>query len=96
MIALLTIIVCPFLFWFDIIGIHALIWCVAGAMIAEVVMDGTYFGLGWFKFYCHGVMKLHIPDESTLWFDGCSRHAVCAYCGKDILQDSQGNWFSVE
>lgn len=96
MISLLTVIVCSFLLWFDIIGIHAFIWCVAGAMIAEIIMDGTYFGLGWFKFYCHDVLKWHIPNEDSLWFDGCSRHGVCVYCEKDIIQDSQGNWFSCE
>lgn len=96
MIALLASIVCAILFWTDLIGIHTFIWCVAGALIAEVIMDGTYFGLGWFKFYCHDLLGWHIPDESTQWFDGCSRCAVCKYCGKYILQDSQGNWFSYE
>ena len=26
-------------------------------------------------------------------FDGCSIHAQCSWCGKDVMQDSQGNWF---
>ena len=26
-------------------------------------------------------------------FDGCSVHAQCSKCGKDVMQDSQGNWF---
>ncbi len=26
-------------------------------------------------------------------FDGCSQHATCSWCGKDVMQDSQGNWF---
>ena len=26
-------------------------------------------------------------------FDGCSVHARCSKCGKDVMQDSQGNWF---
>lgn len=26
-------------------------------------------------------------------FDGCSFHAVCSKCGKEVMQDSQGNWF---
>ncbi len=26
--------------------------------------------------------------------DGCSYYSRCSYCGKPVLQDSQGNWFS--
>lgn len=26
-------------------------------------------------------------------FDGCSMHAECSKCGKEVMQDSQGNWF---
>ena len=26
-------------------------------------------------------------------FDGCSNHATCGKCGKEVMQDSQGNWF---
>ena len=26
-------------------------------------------------------------------FDGCSAHATCSSCGKDVMQDSQGGWF---
>jgi hypothetical protein len=29
-------------------------------------------------------------------FDGASVHAECGRCGDRVLQDSQGNWFSVE
>ena len=25
--------------------------------------------------------------------DGCSIHAHCSRCGKEVMQDSQGNWF---
>lgn len=25
-------------------------------------------------------------------FDGCSFHATCSKCGKEVMQDSQGNW----
>jgi len=33
--------------------------------------------------------------RGAVGFDGASMTAVCAYCGHRILQDSQGNWFSV-
>ncbi len=26
-------------------------------------------------------------------FDGLSFHATCSICGKDVMLDSQGNWF---
>lgn len=29
-------------------------------------------------------------------FDGVSFEGQCKYCGKMCLQDSQGNWFSIE
>lgn len=26
-------------------------------------------------------------------FDGCSYHAKCSKCKKEVMQDGQGNWF---
>lgn len=43
---------------------------------------------------CHDIMLWHEPDRDNGYeFDGCSLHAKCKWCGKDIMQDSQGNWF---
>ena len=33
------------------------------------------------------------PRDDGEIFDGCSRLAKCSKCGKDVMQDSQGNWF---
>lgn len=52
-----------------------------------------YFQLGWFHRWYHDVLGWHQPDNSPERFDGCSLHAKCKWCGKDIMQDSQGNWF---
>ena len=53
-----------------------------------------YFKKGWFKGLFHDVFEWHEPDSNTtMWSDGCSTHCKCKYCGKDIMQDSQGNWF---
>ncbi len=52
-----------------------------------------YLTFGWFHFWFHGVMRWHQPDDSPEWSDGCSTHSKCKWCGKDIMQDSQGNWF---
>jgi hypothetical protein len=35
----------------------------------------------------------HVPVKGIEGFDGASFHATCKYCGKEIMQDSQGNWF---
>ena len=40
----------------------------------------------------HDIMGWHYPDDSSS-FDGCSVHSHCRYCKKEIMQDSQGNWF---
>lgn len=69
-----------------------------------LVICGLYllsfiFGFIWLKFqfkwgnpFYHDFMGWHVPDDS-LSHDGCSFHSHCKICGKDIMQDSQGNWF---
>lgn len=49
----------------------------------------TIKALNWFY---HDIMGWHKPDEK-IGFDGASFTAKCKICGKEILQDSQGNWF---
>jgi hypothetical protein len=36
-------------------------------------------------------LGLHKPAE--IKFDGFQESSTCEYCGKEILIDSQGNWF---
>ena len=58
-------------------------------------------GLAWFLghpfkagvWLFHDIMGWHEPDDSSYYFDGCSVHSRCRYCKKEIMQDSQGNWF---
>jgi len=45
------------------------------------------------NFMCH-TMDWHNPSGNSS-FDGCSFVSHCKYCGRKILMDSQGNWFSV-
>lgn len=53
-----------------------------------------YLKFGWFKRLFHDLMEWHTPDkEKEQYYDNLSLHATCKYCGKDIMQDSQGNWF---
>lgn len=43
------------------------------------------------KWFCK-VFGWHRPSDDCT-FDGMSFHSKCKDCGKDIMQDSQGNWF---
>lgn len=51
-----------------------------------------YLWKGFGKRLYHDVMEWHMPTDSQ-GFDGCSFTSTCKYCGKEIMQDSQGNWF---
>jgi hypothetical protein len=48
--------------------------------------------MGVYRRFVHNVMGWHAPSEIS-GFDGCSMTSSCKYCGRQILQDSQGNWF---
>ncbi len=49
---------------------------------------------GWiFNRLYHNMLEWHLPDEKPQEFDGCNTYAHCKFCGKEIMQDSQGNWF---
>ena len=45
-----------------------------------------------FKWTCK-VFGWHNGNGSPKSFDGCSVHATCSKCGKEVMQDGQGNWF---
>lgn len=61
-------------------------------LIGMMGMSAMYFKFGWFKFFYHDVMGWHMPIEEV-GYDGCSFISKCKYCGEEIMQDSQGNWF---
>ena len=58
-------------------------------LIASII----YLKTGLFKIFYHDVLGWHQPDNSPQWSDGCSTHSICKHCGREIMQDSQGNWF---
>ena len=60
-----------------------------------VILSPLYFTKGCFKRFYHDFMHWHIPDENQI-FDGVNRRSICKHCKKEILQDSQGNWFITE
>ena len=43
----------------------------------------------------HDIMGWHMPDNSY-FEDGCSVHSHCRICKKEVMQDSQGNWFTFD
>ena len=54
-----------------------------------------YFKFGLGKWFFHDIMGWHIPDRGEKkTHDGLSYHSRCKHCGKEIMQDSQGNWFA--
>lgn len=43
------------------------------------------------KFLCN-ILDWHSPSNITS--DEVNSHSYCKHCGRRILQDGQGNWFS--
>lgn len=46
------------------------------------------------EFKCN-ILDWHKPQKQ-IGFDGASFCSTCRYCNREILQDSQGNWFRLE
>ena len=68
----------------------------AGLIALFLLCSFLFLIFGWFKFFFHDVLLWHKPAKNSKQsFDGCSIHSICKYCGKEIMQDSQGNWFEV-
>lgn len=50
-----------------------------------------------FKRFYHDVLKWHLPDENgSVEYDGVNIHCYCKFCHKEIIQDSQGNWYEID
>lgn len=43
------------------------------------------------KFFCKVLGWHKEPEETT--YDGLTFKGKCSRCGKEVMQDSQGNWF---
>ena len=47
--------------------------------------------------FLHDVLGWHDGkgvDKSRIWCDGASLHSTCSQCGREVMLDSQGNWFT--
>ena len=93
MIAISIIITAAILSLCNIISSTVVCIAIASAIVLEFIAAGLYFKFGFLKILYHDLLGWHTPDDSPQSFDGCSQHATCRHCGKDIMQDSQGNWF---
>lgn len=72
--------------------IESLITVVLVILLTWIAGAVIYLITGFGKRIYHDIMGWHKPSGKQS-FDGISVHDVCKYCGKDIMQDSQGNWF---
>jgi hypothetical protein len=62
--------------------------------LAILIGIPLYEKLGLFKWFYHDMLHWHEPDQNKeMSWHGINLHATCKYCGKEIIQDSQGNWF---
>lgn len=52
----------------------------------------VYCCTGVFKKFYHDILGWHQPINKQGAI-GCIFTSKCKHCGKDIMQDSQGNWF---
>jgi len=61
-------------------------------VIMFILASILYHQLGSFKWLFHDTLGWHMPNNFYN-FDGVNLSSRCKYCGKEIMQDSQGNWF---
>ena len=79
--------------YFDLISTNMVMCAVFGSIAWTYIGAGLYFKFGLFKFFYHGLLSWHTPDDSPQSFNGLNLHAKCKFCGEDIIQDSPGNWY---
>lgn len=66
-----------------------------GVLALFLVLAILYLTIGWNKWLFHNLLGWHKPIKEKT-FKGINIISKCKYCGKEIAQDSQGNWFEVE
>lgn len=66
-----------------------------GVLALFLVLAILYLAIGWNRWLFHNILGWHKPIKEKI-FKGINIISKCKYCGKEIAQDSQGNWFEVE
>ena len=78
----------------EIIFIIIISWWIPPYLIS-VILSPFYFKWGIGKWFYHDILHWHQPKKDEENFsDGLSEHNHCRHCGEEIMQDSQGNWFT--
>ena len=90
---LLIVIIATILFMIHVVSTNVYLIMSLCGIAWTFIAAGLYFKFGFMKFWYHDVLGWHMPDDKPQHHDGCSQHATCKYCGEEIIQDSQGNWF---
>ena len=66
-----------------------------GVLVLFLVLAILYLAIGWNRWLFHNLLGWHKSIKEKT-FKGINITSKCKYCGKEITQDSQGNWFEVE
>src|SRR5437867_1837662 len=64
-------------------------WIIAFAVGFLLMLGAPYIAPQW----TDKMFGWHEPSQGKGGFNGASFTSICRYCGKKILQDSQGGWF---
>jgi len=62
-------------------------------LLGSLLIVATFNKLLPKKIGCEFFAWHYVNDDEKPDFDGVSFKAKCSRCGKEVLQDSQGNWF---
>lgn len=65
-----------------------------GVLVLFLVLAILYLAIGWNKWLFYNLLGWHKPIKEKT-FRGINIISKCKYCGKEIAQDSQCNWFEV-
>lgn len=59
-----------------------------------LILYPFYLKWGVGKRLFHNLMGWHLPEDEKKELLGVNIKSKCRFCGREIIQDSQGNWFS--
>ena len=69
-------------------------WLLISWLIWNFLSIYLYDKYGFMKWFYHDILGW-CESEETIYLAGINLKSKCKYCGKTILQDSQGGWFPV-
>jgi hypothetical protein len=72
--------------------IKTILIVIMALLAADIGLSLLYICTGIGKWFYHDRLDWHMPN-GKYGFTGVSLTSHCKYCGKEIMQDSQGNWF---